>query len=290
MAELLALMAACAFALGSVLQQKGTMQTSAGEGDARFLVEILHRPVWLIGGLAQAAGWTLQAAALDRGSLVVVQSLCCLSLVIAVPLGIRLTDQVATRAVWLGAGLVTAGIIVMLSGGAPQKGTSTPDAAAWWAAAVLVVVPAVLLPMRGRSRHGAVRALHFGTAAGLCFAFQAAVTKVFVPILDHGLHAVITSWTVYALIASAVGGFVLQQSALKTGVLAPAVASSNAVTLLGSIVLGILVFGESLSRGDNRAAPALAGLAMVVAGMALLARSGPEVRSDQPGTSRSGTC
>ena len=79
---LLALLAALSFALGSVLQQKGTLQTSAAEGDPRFLAEILRKPVWLIGGILQISGWVLQAAALEGGSLVVVQSLCALSLVI----------------------------------------------------------------------------------------------------------------------------------------------------------------------------------------------------------------
>ena len=41
----LALVAAVAFAFGAVLQQKGTLNTKSGEGDPRFLVEILHEPI-----------------------------------------------------------------------------------------------------------------------------------------------------------------------------------------------------------------------------------------------------
>ena len=85
---LLALLAALSFALGSVLQQRGTLHTSASEGDPRFLAEILRKPVWLISGTLQILGWVLQAAALEAGSLVVVQSLCALSLVFALPLGV----------------------------------------------------------------------------------------------------------------------------------------------------------------------------------------------------------
>src|SRR5271165_1111739 len=89
----LALLAAVAFAAGNVLQQKGTLETPAGGDDPRFLVQILRRPVWLAGALSQVAGWVLQAAALDQGPLIVVQSLTMLSLVIALPLGARLTGQ-----------------------------------------------------------------------------------------------------------------------------------------------------------------------------------------------------
>ena len=85
----------------------------------------------------------------------------------------------------------------------------------------------------------------------MCFALQAAVTKVFVPLVGYGLSSLLTSWTTYALIASALLGFVFQQSALKTGVLAPAMASSNAVTLFASIVFGTTVFGEALSRVEG---------------------------------------
>src|SRR5512135_670328 len=94
---LLALLAALSFALGSVLQQKGTLETKAGEGDPNFLKEILRKPVWLIGGSLQIAGWVLQAAALNEGSLAVVQSLCALSLVFALPLGRRITNQQVGR-------------------------------------------------------------------------------------------------------------------------------------------------------------------------------------------------
>ena len=91
--ELLALLAACAFALGSVLQQKGTLEVSAAEGDPQFLTQILRRPMWLAGGALQVCGWALQALALDNGPLTTVQSASALSLVIALPFGAWLTDQ-----------------------------------------------------------------------------------------------------------------------------------------------------------------------------------------------------
>jgi hypothetical protein len=130
MAFLLAFLAACAFALGSVLQQKGTVETSAGARDPRFLVQILRRPVWLAGLGLQVVGWVLQA-------------------------------------------------FVFLLAGSPQVGTSQPDAAAWWAAILATVVVIGLLVGFGRYRTGAVRALLLGSAAGVLFALQAAVTKVF---------------------------------------------------------------------------------------------------------------
>lgn len=268
-----AVLGACAFALGTVLQQKGTLETAAAEDDPRFLVQILARPVWLAGGAMQLAGWVLQAAALDRAPLVVVQSLMALNVVIALPIGARLTDQQITRRVWVGAVAMLLGVIVFLSAGAPQNGTASPAAAAWWSAGIFTLVGIGLLGNLGRHRHAAPRALLFGAAAGLCFALQAAVTKVFVPLVGQGAQALLTSWTTYVLIASALVGFVLQQSALKTGVLAPATASSNVVTLFGSVLFGVTVFDETLAKTDARLLPAVLALAVVAIGMTLLAHA-----------------
>ena len=275
MAELLALLAAMAFGLGTALQQRGTMQTDDGDEDPSFLLQILRKPVWLAGALCQLAGWILQAAALDRGPLVVVQSLTTLSLVLALPFGVWLTGQRLSRNVVIGAAAVVAGIVLFLSVGSPAGGTSHPSATDWSVACVVTLAVVVLLAGTARTRSGAARALLFGSAAGAAFALQAAVTKQFTALLGHGVAALLHSWTVYVLVASALVGFVTQQSALKSGVLAPAIASSNAVTLFGSVVLGITVFGEQLSHGHGHLIPAVIGLAAALAGIALLASAPP---------------
>ena len=280
MAVLLALLAASAFACGSVLQQKGTLEAPAGDDDPRFLVQILKRPVWLAGGGLQAAGWVLQAAALDRGSVVVVQSLTATSLVIALPLGARITNQQMSRRVVIGAVAIIVGIVFFLSVGSPQKGTSHPPPAAWWAAGITGAAIVIILARLGRRHSGASKALLFGSAAGVGFALQATVTKEFMTIVGSGLETLFASWEIYALIGTAVVGFVLQQSALKTGILAPAMASSNAVTLFASVVLGITVFGEKLSNGTDRLAPAFIGLAVALAGVVLLAGTKPPQASE----------
>ena len=278
-ANVLALLAAFAFALGNVLQQKGTLEAPAEGGDPRFFVQILRRPVWLAGAASQASGWILQAVALDTGSLIVVQSLTTMSLVVALPLGKRITGQEVSRRVWLGAAAMVLGIIFFLSAGSPTGGTSTPPASAWWSAGLTAIVLIAVLGAIGRHRQGATMALLFGSAAGVAFALQGAVTKVFVSVVGQGLSAVLSNWTVYVLIASALVGFVLQQSALKTGVLAPAMASSNAVTLFGSVAFGASVFGEKPFIGGGRA-PALIGLAVALVGIVLLAGAKPPQPSE----------
>jgi drug/metabolite transporter (DMT)-like permease len=222
-----------------------------------------------------AAGWVVQAIALDKGPLIVVQSLTALSLVIALPLGVWITRQQVSRRVWTGALAVVAGIILFLSAGLPKAGTSQPSASVWWTAGLCALVVVLVLASLGRRHRGAARALLFGSAAGVGFGLQAAVTKVFVRLVGYGLTALLSSWTTYVLIVSALAGFALQQSALKTGVLAPALASSNAVTLFASVVFGLTVFGETLAHGGGQLVPALIGLAAALAGIVLLAGAEP---------------
>ncbi len=274
MGEALAVLAAVLFALGTVLQQKGTMSTEAGENDPRFLVQILRRPVWIAGAALMACGWIAQATALDRAALVVVQSLTALSLVIALPLGAILTEQRIGKREISGAALVLAGIIFFIAAGQPQGGTSHPSATSWWASCLVILVLVVSLSLVGTRFTGAAKALTLGAASGLGFGLQAAVTKTFVTEVGGGILSLLTSWSVYVLILSALTGFALQQSSLKTGVLAPAMASANSVTLFTSVVLGIVVYGETISKsGAAHSGSAFAGLLIAIFGIAILAGS-----------------
>jgi drug/metabolite transporter (DMT)-like permease len=273
MGPTLAFLAACAFALGTVLQQKGTLDTSDESGDSSWMIQILHKPVWLAGMLLQVSGWILQAVALDLGPLMVVQAITTLSLVIALPLGAWLTHQHIDRKVIVGAVAIVGGIVLFLSVGSPKGGTTHPSAQTWWVACLVILVLVLATAGLGRNRQGAAKALLFGSAAGFGFALQTAVTKTFVTEVGGGVLALVADWSVYVLAASAIAGFVLQQSALKTGVLAPAMASSNAVSLFGGVILGSVVYGETLSHGNGHLVPAVIGLAVAVIGIVLLARA-----------------
>jgi len=94
--------------------------------------------------------------------------------------------------------------------------------------------------------------------------------------------AVLTGWELYLLLASAVVGLALGQSALRAGALAAAMAASYAVTLLSSVALGLAVFGESFGHGGGRLAIAAAGLVLALAGVVLLARTPVPERGPAP--------
>jgi drug/metabolite transporter (DMT)-like permease len=279
-ASVLALLAAFTFALSSVLQQRGTLDTQAPEGDLHFLEEILRKPIWLLGGILNLLACVMQVAALNRGSFVVVQSLCSLSLVFALPLGVRFTGQHVGHRSILGACITILGIITFVLFGQPQGSSSMPDTGAWLTSGLVLTALMILLSRFARRQRGAVAATLFGTAAGIGFAFQAAVSKEFVLHVGNGLGAILSTWSTYLLILAWLAGFILEQSSLKTGFLAPTLAACNATILAMSVVLGITLFQETVSRGQARLSPALIGLGLAIIGVLLLAY--PESRRVEP--------
>lgn len=277
MACLFGLVAAIAFALGLALQQRGTLQTTAREDDPRFLREVLSKPIWLLGSLLLFCGWIAQAAALKYGSLALVQSLLALSIVFALPLGKFLTSQQVSRRSLIGALATLVGIVLLVIPGQAQGGIDHPGAARWWISGISILALIPVLMLLARFRRGPARAALFGVAAGLAFAFQAAATKMLVLEFANGLSGVFVSWPLYVVVAAEVGGLALQQSALKTGFLAPAAAALNAATLATSLVLGAAVFAEPLIGGAGHTLLVVVGLIIAMVGVVTLSAStGPD--------------
>jgi hypothetical protein len=167
--------------------------------------------------------------------------------------------------------------------GQPEGGTDHPGARTWTIACVATIAVVLVLAAVGNRLVGARKAIALGVAAGLAFGLQAAVTKTFVTQVGHGILALLGTWSSYVLLVTALLGFGLQQSALKTGVLAPAMASSNSVTLFASVVLGFAVYGETLAKsGGAHPGFAVAGLLVAVVGVVLLAGSNRPSQPSRP--------
>ena len=106
---------------------------------------------------------------------------------------------------------------------------------------------------------------------------------MFVPLVSQGLGVVLTSWVTWALLGTAMVGFATQQGALKTGALAPAMASSTSVTLFVSILLGAALFGEAVAKHGLWVLVSLAGLGLAVVGVWALAGSAARPAAPSPG-------
>jgi drug/metabolite transporter (DMT)-like permease len=270
----LALVAGFLFAIGSVLQQRGTMQEPDAKAlSAGFLLRLLRKPIWLLGVVADGAGYVAQAGALGVGKLVVVQPLMVTSVVFALPLGAWLTRQRIGRRDWLGAVAVTVGLAVFMTVANPSGGRTDARLLDWVVAGAAIGGVAAALTVAAVGRSPGVRATLLGTAAGVLFGFVAALTKSTVDRFDNGFEAVFFDWHIYALAAASLAGFMLVQASLQTGTLAPAIATSMVFETVVGIVVGIVLLGEELHEDTWGIAVSAVGLALVIGGVVVLARS-----------------
>ena len=140
-AAVLALVAAIAFALAATLWQRASLALGVKPGDAGSMVRLFGSGIWLLGLVAQGTGVVLQAAALDRGRVTIIQPLLVTTIVWAMPLGYFLTQQVITWRHILGAAIVVGGLAVFALAGDPAAGNDNAPGSVWLSA--LLVVAAV---------------------------------------------------------------------------------------------------------------------------------------------------
>jgi drug/metabolite transporter (DMT)-like permease len=276
-----ALLSAFFGGLGVVLQQKGAMEAPAAASGG-FVAAIVRKPVWLAGGACQLGCWVCQGIALTKGPLSLVQPLIALQIVIALPLGVAITDQRVGRREWLGAVFVVVGITVFVGATNSASGRSSAPASVWLVVSAVIAALTAVAAIVGSRRRPATKAALFGAAAGVLFGFQAAVMNVFVGVVPDGIHAILSSWSTYALIVSALGGFYFLQTALQVGVLAPAIATSNAACPITSVVLGRVIFLETPQRTTAGKIVSIASAASLLVGLVLLARGEAAQQAQEP--------
>lgn len=275
----LALAAALLFALGTVLQQRAGLEAPVEGSSSGLLVQMAKRPVWLLGILADAFGFIAQAAALGFGRLAVVQPLLVASVVFALPLGARLTGQ-KVKPIDIGAALlVTAALVAFLTFADPSGGRADAPLGDWLIAIGACFAVCVPLVLAGRSGNAPRRAALLGIATGVLFALSAALTKAVVDELDDGIFTIFTTWHLYGLVVIGYGSMTLNQMALNTGALAPAVATSMAFDPITSVILGVVLLDESLNVGAIDVAVSVLALVAAGVGMAVLARQQSEFTS-----------
>jgi drug/metabolite transporter (DMT)-like permease len=275
----LALAAALLFALGTVLQQRAGLEAPAGGSSSGLLIRMAKRPVWLIGIAADAFGFVAQAAALGFGRLAVVQPLLVSSVVFALPLGARLTKQKVTRVDLGAAVLVVAALVAFLTVANPSGGRADAPLGDWLIAIGACLVVCVPLVLAGRHGPASRRAAMLGIATGVLFALSAALTKAVVDELDDGIFTIFTTWHLYGLAAIGYASMTLNQMALNTGALAPAVATSMAFDPITSVVLGVVLLDETLNVGPIDIVVSVLALIAAGTGMAILSRQQAEFTS-----------
>ena len=234
-----------------------------------LLLELVRRRRWRIGiGLA-VIGWPLHAAALGHAPLTAVQPALAAGLLILLFVAARsLGERVRPRDV-VGVLLIVGGEAGVAWAAPDRSGTHTHGAGL---AAVLVALGAIaLLPYLFRDRSSA-RGFAPVISAGVAFALSGFVTKLVSD--DFSSGAYLSAWLWANLVgAAAVIGVLSENSAFQSrpaSQVAPLVFSAQTVL---PVLLAPLVGGEDWGNTPLGGAAVLIALAVVVAGVVLIARS-----------------
>jgi drug/metabolite transporter (DMT)-like permease len=262
-----AVIAACANACASVLQRKANKEIPREEQmSLRLVRDLLRSPAWFGGVAAVTVGFLLQAAALSRGALSVVEPILVLELPITVLLASWAFHGRLGSREWLALSGMTAGLAGLIyvldpSGGAARS-------VAWWQWALGLGIAGVALAALvgwGRAAGGAARAGIYGTATGLGFGVTAALMKGMTGALDQGFWHVLAVWPTYAMVVTGAGSMYLLQNAVNAGRLVAAQPGMTLTDPVVSILWGVLLFGERVRHGW--------WLALAVLGIGLIAAS-----------------
>src|SRR5512132_3025390 len=276
-AAVLAILAAVSFAVAATLWQKAALSLAgvSFRHPKSFLV-LLTRWVWLLGLAAQIVGVLLQAAALDRGRVSIVQPLLVTTVIWALPLGYFMTGQKITRRVVLGAVVIVVGLGVFASFADPAAGVDDAPGSDWVAS--IVVIGAICAALLLFSNRGSLtmKAATLGTLAGVLYGRSATLmTPVVESLHAEGLGAVVGGWEFWVWAGAGLVGFLFQQLSLSTGRLVPSVATVSVANPVISVMLGALVLQERFDKNPPwHAVLGVGGLALALFGAVVIASAG----------------
>ena len=275
LAVLLSLVAAFLFACAAVAQQSAASAVQ----DGRSLVSgLATSPRWWAGVVGDLGGYLVQVAALAVGSVSVVQPLLVSMLLFALPLAAKYSGLRMRRATWLSAVGLTTALVAFVAVGDPTEGNSNAPLSEWALPVATVVVIALIGAVAGAAVNDSGRAaLFLGIGGGLLFGVAVAFTKYVTDLVEADPPGALAAWQTYALVASGVAGFYLQQRAFQAGPLAASLPAVTVCEPLAAVFLGVVVLDERITMDGARGPIVVAAaLAMVVTTVVLSREQGRE--------------
>jgi len=279
-AILFAVAASLCTATSSVCQRLGASTTGQGtKFDLLLVFRLARHPIWLTGIASMILGFIFQLAALHYGPLALVQPILALELLFVFGYMAILGSRAVKRRDWMAAAAMSAGLAVFLFAASPSGGRQHAPAYLWLPAG-LVTLGCVLLVLglafglgRRPSASGAHRAAILGAVTGIAWGFVAAVIKEFSSHLGGGAAEIFTNWSVYVLIGAGAASLLLASHALAAGPLAASQPGFTILDPLAASLLGLFVFGEHFQTDRGDLVLEAAALALLVAGVSALSHS-----------------
>ena len=243
-AALIALCAALASAIGDVVRQRSAHEiTDKQVGHLELFSLSVRDKRWWLGAIGAVVNYSLQAAALALGSVMLVTALQVTSLLFALPIYARLAHHRVTRSEWMSAVLLAAALAILVTVGHPGGGH--------WRGALGIWVAVV---------------------AGSSLALFAVLTKGAVGAVSGGFGALLRAPEGYALIPAALAGMIFQQSSFRAGALTASLPTVTVAKPVVAALLGVLVLGETLNADGPTVFVLIAAAVVVIVSTIALAR------------------
>jgi drug/metabolite transporter (DMT)-like permease len=243
-----ALSAAFCFAVSAVLQQRAARRAPRAKAlRVALLLDLLRRPMWLVGLIAAAAGFGLQGLALHYGSLALVQPIMLLNLLFALPIAASLRGHSVRPLQWISGTAIAGSVGLFLVVANPHGGRPQVERPSF---AVLVCVLAACVAvcvLIARHAGGRTRTILLACSAGLLFGLLAAVLDSVTYLLAHrGVLGTLGTWEPYLLALVAPAGEIFAQRAYQDGTLPASLPVLNTVEPGSAIAIGTFAFGEHI--------------------------------------------
>ena len=269
--------AAVLLGTGFVLQQDAAQRAPGSDFlRLRLFADLLRQRRWLAGIGVMVAGQLVSAWVIGHMVLALSEPLLATNLLVALALAGRISGQRVRRREILGSFVLLAGVSALSVARSVSSVQDSVGSPAYWPyAGAAIAAAAAGFAELGRRRQGEVRAVLTGTAAGLVFGIQDALTRVTVGSMGslHEIATLLTSWPAYCLILVAVTGLWLMQSAFNAAPLHASLPGITAAEPVSGIILGIVAFRERVPASVPMIALQAAGLVALVIGVVMVARA-----------------
>ena len=273
-AALIALCAALFSAMGDVIRQRSAQEITDKEvGHLELFSMSLRDTRWWLGGAAAITNYSLQAAALAWGSVVMVTALQVTALLFALPIYARLTNHPVTRWEWLWAVVLAGSLAVVIIVGNPTAGQERASLGSWAIVAAVMGPLLVLCVLAARIWAGRpAAAVLLAVVAGSSLALFAVLTKGIVEVGEGGVGAILRSWEFYPWLLMALVGMIFQQAAFRAGALTASLPTMTVAKPVVAGALGVILLSETFDAHGAEVFVLIAAVAMVIVATVALAR------------------
>ncbi len=227
--------------------------------------QVVRHPAYLVGLGGDGLAWLLSLVALAWLPLFVVQSLLAGSLAVTVLLAVPVLHFRPSRADVVAVAVATAGLVLVSASAGAESRNAAPG---WFTPALLVSVGAVLAAAAIAYSRGS--SMMAAALAGLGFSASALGARA-AHLGEAPWRAELANPLTWAVLIAGITGALMYARSLEKGSVSLATATLWGVEIVVPGAIGVAILGDTVRVGWEL--PALAGVACVVAGCLILAKS-----------------